>query len=108
MLDGHSLLDIEPASDPNDLPVTVKSGFSDSSDTLRIGQMFLLKFFELFDTNRNGLANFYEDSSCFSLQVADSLRKDQPTAELLFKQWWPFQRSLMKVTQTGMYINCFY
>ena len=107
ILDGQAMpeniVETMGSSQGSSLPLSVKSGFSDSPESLGIAQMFLLKFYELFDTNRDGLSHFYEDSSCFSLHVADCIRKDQPSPELLFKQWWPFQRSLSKVIHTGTY-----
>ncbi|KAJ3345725.1 nuclear mRNA export, poly(A)+RNA binding protein, partial [Kappamyces sp. JEL0680] len=107
MLDGQALLDeIQFGLEtPSSLPVTVKTGFSDSTVTLSAAQMFLLQFYELFDNNRSGLSNYYEDASCFSVTVpklSKSAKKDTPGPELLFKQWLPFDRSLNRVTQAGM------
>jgi nuclear RNA export factor len=51
------------------LPIKIKSSFIDSDVTATTIQDFIIKYFNLFDTNRIGLLDLYDDNSMFSLSV---------------------------------------
>jgi hypothetical protein len=104
LLDGEELLDeIEFGVEvTNKLPVTVKTGFSDSNVSLTTAQGFLGAFFEHFDGNRSMLSNFYDVNSCFSLSVSNNSansKLDRNAYENLFKSWLPKSRNLIRVKQ---------
>jgi len=51
------------------LPLQIKSSFIDSEVTASTVQDFIIKYFTLFDTNRVGLLDLYDDNALFSLSV---------------------------------------
>ena len=46
---------------------SIKGNTYDSPSTQQVAEAFLQKYFQLYDTNRNGLIDVYTDQSLFSL-----------------------------------------
>ncbi|KAI8903499.1 hypothetical protein EDD86DRAFT_173650, partial [Gorgonomyces haynaldii] len=78
--------------DDKKLPAQVKSGFFDNQETSNAVIPFLESFFTLFDTNRQGLYNFYADNAQFSLSVTKY--DQQKHSKDLFKGWSDMNRNL--------------
>jgi len=54
------------------LPLQIKSSFIDTEITANTIQDFIIKYFTLFDSNRVGLLDLYDDNAIFSLSVNEN------------------------------------
>ncbi|ORX48971.1 NTF2-like protein [Piromyces finnis] len=55
------------------LPLQIMSSFVDSDVTANTIQDFIVKYFTLFDTNRVGLLDLYDDNALFSLSINNNI-----------------------------------
>lgn len=74
MLDQEELpegisFDVGKDLNSKSLPLQIKSSFIDSEVTGNTVQDFIIKYYTLFDTNRIGLLDLYDDNAVFSLSV---------------------------------------
>lgn len=99
----QQIAETEAASRPKPLP---QHG-PDFRDANGIGERFLLEFFHLYDTNRQGLvAKYYDEGSQFSLAVdTNSVRDPNAPPPLPWAAYIKFSRNFLKITHENARIQ---
>ncbi|KAJ3029909.1 UNVERIFIED_CONTAM: Ethanolamine kinase 1 [Siphonaria sp. JEL0065] len=91
----------------DDLPETEKGSFMDSEIT---ANMFVGRFFGLFDSNRPALSDVYMENSHFSVSVNPNLRRIRPGGvkaggREMFDTWFPHNRNHLACKDAGKRVS---
>mmetsp|Transcript_40140 Transcript_40140/g.65082 ORF Transcript_40140/g.65082 Transcript_40140/m.65082 type:complete len:615 (+) Transcript_40140:183-2027(+) len=86
-------------SAPINLP-PIQGSYFDVATSQQLAESFASRYFNLFDTHREGLLNVYSDRSCFSLSTDTQQGGRDPLV-----RWFRYNRNLEKIKDANTRVN---